>query len=80
MDETYSGPATIEAFTVFHHRDGTPRAGVIVARTPSGDRTLASVPGEDADTIARLTSGTVEAVGASGIIEPGEPLRRWQFA
>ncbi|MDE2563756.1 MAG: acetyl-CoA acetyltransferase [Sphingomonadales bacterium] len=80
MDEGYVGPAIIETFTVFHHRDGSPRAGVIVARTPSGDRTLAHVPGEDVDTIARLTSGEMEPVGASGTIEPGEPLRLWRFA
>lgn len=80
MDEAYTGPAMIETFTVFHHRDGSPKAGVVVARTPSGHRTLVHVPGGDAQTIARLTSGEGEAVGASGRIEPGEPLRRWRFA
>ncbi|WP_338467861.1 acetyl-CoA acetyltransferase [Novosphingobium sp. ZN18A2] len=80
MAEDYAGPATIETFTVFHHRDGTPRAGVVVARTPSGERTLAHVPGDDTETIARLTSGETEAVGTVGTIEPGEPLRRWRFA
>lgn len=79
MDEAYTGPAMVETFTVFHHRDGSPRAGVVVARTPSGHRTLAHVPGDDALAIGRLTSGEREAVGAAGVIEPGEPLRRWRF-
>ena len=64
----YAGPATIETYTVFYNRDGTARAGVIVARTPDGRRTLAKVSGEDAATIAFLTDGVAEPVGSRGAI------------
>src|SRR3546814_19784403 len=39
--EDYAGPAPIESYTVFYGRDGMPKAGVVVARTPEGKRTLA---------------------------------------
>jgi acetyl-CoA C-acetyltransferase len=66
--QDYAGPAVIETYTVFYQRDGSPRTGVIVARTPTGQRTLAKVPGEDSKTIAFLTDGNVEPVGTAGII------------
>ena len=71
---------TIETYTVFHHRDGTPRAGVVVARTPAGARTLAHVSREDRETIARLTDPDSEPVGARGWVESAEPLALWRFA
>lgn len=66
--QDYAGPAVIETYTVFYQRDGSPRAGVIVARTPAGQRTLAKVPGDDATTIAFLTDGLSEPVGVAGKI------------
>ena len=80
LDRDYGGEATIETYTVLHHRDGTPRAGVVVARTPAGARTLAHVPGEDRETIARLTDPDSEPVGARGWVESAEPLALWRFA
>ncbi|WP_041685441.1 acetyl-CoA acetyltransferase [Erythrobacter litoralis] len=68
LDKTYSGPATIETYTVHYKRDGSPRVGTVVARTPDGARTLAVVPPEDAATIALLTDGKVEPVGQKGRI------------
>lgn len=71
----YVGQATVETYTVFYRRDGSPRAGVIVARTPAGQRTLAKVPGEDAATIAWLTDGAAEPVGSVGeIVAQGEEM------
>jgi acetyl-CoA C-acetyltransferase len=64
----YAGQATVETYTVFYQRDGSPRAGVIVARTPTGQRTLAKVPGEDSKMIAFLTDGNVDPVGTAGAI------------
>jgi acetyl-CoA C-acetyltransferase len=80
LDRDYIGPATIETYTVFYNRDGAPRAGVVVAQTPAGARTLAHVRGEDASTIARLLSAAAEPIGTAGLIAPGEPLRLWRFA
>ncbi|AMU95214.1 acetyl-CoA acetyltransferase [Sphingopyxis terrae subsp. terrae NBRC 15098] len=66
--EDYTGPATIESYTIFYGRDGAPRAGVVVARTPAGERTLAHVDVEDATMLAILTDGKAEPVGAAGQI------------
>lgn len=64
----YEGPATIETYTVFYARDGAVRDGVIVARAPRGERLLAHVSGEDAETIALLASGEHQPVGHTGEI------------
>jgi acetyl-CoA C-acetyltransferase len=79
LDKDYAGPATAETFTVFHHRDGSPRAGVLVARAPSGARTLAHVPGGETETIAQLMDPEHEPVRRPGTIIPAEPLRIWRF-
>lgn len=79
LDEAYVGLATIETFTVFYARDGVPRAGVVVARTPEGARTLAHVDAGDAAMAAFLTDGKVEPVGTGGEIVAGEGnYRVWQ--
>lgn len=68
LDRTYSGDAHIETYTVHYDRDGSPRSGIIVARTPAGARTLAHVPASDSAAISFLTSGTMEPVGHTGLI------------
>nr|WP_128893581.1 acetyl-CoA acetyltransferase [Erythrobacter sp. HKB08] len=80
LDEDYAGPATIETYTVHYRRDGSPRSGVIVARTPEGKRTLASVPPDDEATIAFLTDGIHEPVGTKGQIARGgeDELAVWK--
>jgi acetyl-CoA C-acetyltransferase len=79
VNETHEGAATIESYTVFYGRDGQPGSGVVVARTPAGERTLAHVPGDDGDVIGFLTSGAVEPVGAAGVVRAGEDgLMRWR--
>ena len=64
--ETYSGAAEINNYTVFYNRDGSPKSGVIVAQTPTGERVLAYVAREDAELIAFLTNGAREPAGAMG--------------
>jgi len=64
--QDYAGPATIESYTIFYARDGAPKAGVVVARTPAGQRTLAHVDVNDAAMLAFLTDGTREPVGTAG--------------
>ncbi len=71
LDKDYVGPATIETYTVHYKRDGSPRMGTVVARTPSGARTLAMVPAEDEAGIAALTDGSTEPVGRGGTITRG---------
>jgi acetyl-CoA C-acetyltransferase len=76
VDGEYSGPATIETYTVFYKRDGTPRIGTVIARTPDGNRVLASVPASDETMIAFLTDGKVEPVGTAGVIIADSDGRR----
>lgn len=65
--ETYTGEGVIETYTVFYNRDGSPKSGVIVGRTPEvAKRFLAYVPSDDAALIAFLTDGVREPVGAIG--------------
>lgn len=79
--EDYSGPGTIETYTVLYDRSGAPRHGVIIARNPDGARFLAKVPAEDAATIDFLTDGASEPVGSTGIASPGDDgLTVWQRA
>lgn len=78
--EDYAGGATIESYTVFYGRDGAPKAGVVVARTPEGKRTLAHVDVADAATLAFLTDGTKEPVGTAGRVVPLEEGYGWRTA
>ncbi len=74
----YAGPAEIETYTVFYARDGQPKSGVVVARLPDGNRTLARVPGDDAATIAFLTDGAAEPVGTKGEVVPAGDVMVWR--
>ena len=77
----YAGAATIESYTVFYGRDGSPKAGVVVARTPEGARTLAHVDVSDGAMLAFLTDGTTEPVGTAGqIVSLGEERFGWRTA
>ena len=81
LDPDYTGPGTIETYTVFYDRSGASRAGVVVARSPAGARFLATVPGDDGATIALLTQGATEPVGTPGVARPGpDGLTRWHPA
>ena len=71
MLDDYSGPASIETYTVFYDRAGAPKHGVIVARTPDRSRLLAYVPADD-PAIDMLTAGRIEPVGAYGEATRGD--------
>lgn len=66
--DAYSGPGSIETYTVSYERDGAPKHGVIVARTPNEDRFLAFVPASDAHAITYLTNGDAEPVGKEIVV------------
>jgi len=66
LDE-YAGPGVIESYTVLYERNGSPKFGVVVGRTPVAERFLAKVPAADEAAIAFLTSGQVEPVGTPGV-------------
>ncbi len=77
LDKDYAGPATIESYTVFHGRDGAPSAGVVIARTPEGKRTLCHINVADAGACAFFMDGAVEPVGTSGAIAAAGERRVW---
>lgn len=64
--EDYEGEGTIETYTIFYDRAGAPTFGVVIARTPSGERFICRVGGDDRETISFLTSGQREPIGARG--------------
>lgn len=79
MDHT--GPASIETYTVLYRRDGQVQHGVVVARTPGGARLLASVPSEDAASIALLTSSEHNPIGTRGHVRVGaDAVQHWEIA
>lgn len=74
------GPATLETHTVIYERDGQPRHGVVIARTPQGARVLARVPGGDHETIAVLTDLERTAIGRQGVVSRGEDdIAQWRI-
>jgi acetyl-CoA C-acetyltransferase len=73
LEDSYTGPGTIEAYTLPYDRAGAPLAATIIARAPTGARFIASVPKDDAAGIEFLTSGITEPVGTKGeAIQAGE--------
>jgi acetyl-CoA C-acetyltransferase len=66
VDENYTGPATVETYTVFYDRGGVSQGGAIIGRAPSGARFIAKVSAADTATTHWLTSGEEEPVGAQG--------------
>jgi acetyl-CoA C-acetyltransferase len=63
-----SGPATVEAYTIVHDRDGAPDHGVVLGRLDDRTRFVARLP-KDADLLAALERE--EAVGRRGTVRPG---------
>ena len=63
----YNGPATLETFTVLYDR-GQVRHGIVIARTPAGERLMAKVPADDEVTLARLRHAEHSPVGSAGLV------------
>jgi acetyl-CoA C-acetyltransferase len=76
LRENAPGPATLETYTVLYSRDGAPKSGIVIARTPDGARTIASVPHADDQTLAFLTNGRIEPVGTLGMVTAGDDGRQ----
>jgi acetyl-CoA C-acetyltransferase len=66
LNPDYTGPATVETYSVHYARDGGVLHGVVVLRTPEGGRSMAAVPPDDEATLACLTAPETSAVGATG--------------
>jgi acetyl-CoA acetyltransferase len=80
LDLEYSGGATVETFSVPFGRDGSPRFGAVIARTPQGARIMARVEAEDAAELDMLCSETRSPIGVCGnATRTGEGLLSWRF-
>ena len=69
--EDATGAAVLETHTVLYDRDGAPTHGVAIVRTTDGARTMARVPGDDADTLAALTDPDAFPIGRTGTLRTG---------
>ena len=70
VDQDYSGPVTIEAYTVMHDGDG-PNEGLCAVKTPNGSRSWGRVT--DAAMLAELLES--EAIGRSAELDADGALR-----
>jgi hypothetical protein len=79
LDLTYSGPATIETFSVVYDRDGAPAYGGVIGRTPARARVFGRVEKADADTLAALLASDRTPVGSSGMVTRAseDALQHW---
>lgn len=64
--ERHAGPATIETYTVRFGRDGAPLDGIVIGRTPAGERLMARVAPDDETSMALLLSTERSAIGSEG--------------
>lgn len=76
--DAYEGAASIETFTVTFDRKGEPDRGIVIARTPAGQRVLGRVTELEPDTLAWLVDPANEPVGMDGFIYDGQDgLLHW---
>jgi len=77
----YAGAATLETFTVVYGRDGQPSQGIVIARTPAGERLMARVEATDAASLKVLTDLDRSPVGCSGTVTAGaDDLLNWSVS
>jgi hypothetical protein len=81
LDLAYTGPATIETFSVVFDRDGAPSHGSVIGRTPTGARVFGQVPGDDKDLLAVLLATDVSPIGSAGAVTLAgdDALQRWRI-
>jgi acetyl-CoA C-acetyltransferase len=80
LGDDYEGEVTVESYTVVYDRVGAPAFGVVMARGPDGARLVAKVAPDDARSIAVLTDGKVEPVGAKGVTAKSGDTLFWRAA
>lgn len=71
LDETPSGRATIETYTVVYDRHGEYQTGIIVGRLAHGARFVANTPPDDLASLRRLVDPHAQLIGANGRVGPG---------
>jgi len=78
LAKDYVGSALVESYTVFHDPAGHPAGGVVVARTPDGQRTLCHIDVQDPAMVAFFMGGQIEPVSRQGRIVVEHGKRSWQ--
>ncbi|MGB7373958.1 acetyl-CoA acetyltransferase [Pontixanthobacter sp.] len=76
----YSGPATLETYTIVFDRNGAPKHGVVIARIDAATRAIAIVPSGDSDAIGRLREASADVHGAKGTLTARGGRNIWSFA
>ncbi|MEO1041797.1 MAG: acetyl-CoA acetyltransferase [Pseudomonadota bacterium] len=64
--DSYTGSAQVETYTAFYDRQGDPTSGLVIARTPQGERVVARTADGDHGSLELLTDFNESAVGAIG--------------
>lgn len=81
INPEYSGPASIETYTIQYGRDGETEQGVVIVRSPDGQRSLARVGADDAKSLGVLLDKSQSAVGVAGQVSfDAEARPNWQVA
>lgn len=79
--ERFDGVADIETFTIIHAPDGAIDRGIAILRTPEGQRTMARVPADDAETVQRLVDPDRSPIGARGAVTTAsDGLLEWRIS
>lgn len=80
LTDQHEGPATVETHTVVYGREGQPDFGIVIARTPDGQRLMSRVAATDTATLARLTALDRSPVGQPGTTSLDDDGRlHWRF-
>lgn len=67
----YQGEASIETHTVVYDREGAILHGVVVARTPSGERLMVRAAASDVELLAQLTDREKSPIGTRAHVARG---------
>ncbi len=79
LDADFTGPATLESFTVVYDRDGAPAYGCVAGLTAAGTRVFGRVGGDDGDTLALLLDTRTTPIGSAGQVSIGaDGLQEWR--
>lgn len=74
----YTGPATLETFTVVYGRDSEVDFGVVIGLTSQCERVMARVPAHERATLAFLTDLSARPVGSRGQVSlAADGLQEW---
>ena len=80
ITDAFEGSVTVETFAVRYDPAGKPADGVVLSRNAAGARVVARADVADAPTLAFLTDGRREPVGAAGVTRRDGETLLWRPA